>query len=90
MCNIHEVGYLFSYPSLTFNEAIPLLFTVHIYTAAHAGKWPVTLLTYDLQNSLLGKLLGFQQQMALATRLQAEWAQPMTNYLGRIAWALEA
>jgi hypothetical protein len=42
------------------------------------------------QNSLLGQLLGFQQQTALATRLQVEWARPMTNYLGQITRALEA
>jgi hypothetical protein len=34
------------------------------------------------QNALLRDLLIYQEQSALATALQAEWAQPMTNYLG--------
>jgi hypothetical protein len=42
------------------------------------------------QNALLRDLLIYQEQSALATALQAEWAQPMTNYLGRIAHVLEA
>jgi hypothetical protein len=42
------------------------------------------------QNSLLGKLLGLQQQTVLATWLQAKWAQPMMRYLGQIARDLEA
>jgi hypothetical protein len=40
------------------------------------------------QNILLGELLGYQQQTAITTQLRAEWAQPMTKYLGRIAKAL--
>jgi hypothetical protein len=42
------------------------------------------------QDALLNELLIFQEKMALATSLQAQWARPMTNYLGRIAHALEA
>jgi hypothetical protein len=42
------------------------------------------------QNSLLNDLLVFQEQSAIATGLLSEWAQPMANYLGRIAHALEA
>jgi hypothetical protein len=42
------------------------------------------------QNALLRDLLIYQEQSALATALQAEWARPMTNYLGQIAHALEA
>jgi hypothetical protein len=41
------------------------------------------------QNSLLGKLLGYQQHTVIATQLHAEWAWPMTKYLGWIARALE-
>jgi hypothetical protein len=41
------------------------------------------------QNALLGELLLYQEQTSLATHLQAEWARPMTNYLGRIARAME-
>jgi hypothetical protein len=42
------------------------------------------------QNALLNELLIFQEQTALATSLQAQWARLMTNYLGRIAHTLEA
>jgi hypothetical protein len=65
--------------------------------------WPVTvevkkpaegtvelLDTIREQNTLLRDLLIYQEQLALANALQAEWARPMTNYLGRIAHALEA
>jgi hypothetical protein len=39
---------------------------------------------------LAERLLVFQDQTALATSLLAQWARPMTNYLGRITHALEA
>jgi hypothetical protein len=42
------------------------------------------------QNSLLRDLLIFQEQTSLAMALQAQWARPMTNYLGWIAHGLEA
>jgi hypothetical protein len=42
------------------------------------------------QNSLLSELLGLQQQTVIAMRLQAEWARPMTRYMGQIAQGLEA
>jgi hypothetical protein len=54
-------------------------------------EWTVELLdAIREQNSLLRDLLIFQEQTSLATALQAEWAQPMTNYLGRITHVLEA
>jgi hypothetical protein len=46
--------------------------------------------TIQQQNALLGELLLYQKQTASATCLQAQWAQPMMNYLGHIAHALEA
>jgi hypothetical protein len=42
------------------------------------------------QNALLGELLLYQEQTALATHLQAKWVQPMMNYLDQISWAMEA
>jgi hypothetical protein len=36
------------------------------------------------------ELLDYQQWTVIATQLQAEWAWPMTKYLGRILWALES
>jgi hypothetical protein len=42
------------------------------------------------QNALLRELLIFQEQSSVATALISSWARPITNYLGRIAHAMEA